>query len=170
MAFPFVAALVVAVAGCGTDLWSRRVPNLLTFGGAAGAVAFHLTDQGASGLGLAAGGWLVGGLLFLPLYVLRGMGGGDVKLMAALGAWIGPGLAVWLALYAALAGGVLALIVAIAGGRLRQSLANVWSILVFWRVAGVQPHPVFTIDSTPSIRLPYAVPIAVGLGVTLWLR
>jgi len=170
MAFPFVAALAVAAAGCATDLRSGRIPNLLTFGAAAGAAGFHLADQGLSGLGLALGGWLVGGLLFLPLYVLRGMGGGDVKLMAALGAWIGPGLALWLALYAALAGGVLALVVAIARGRLRQSLANVWSILVFWRIVGMQPHPVFTIDSSPSIRLPYAVPIAVGLGVTLWLR
>ena len=50
-------------------------------------------------------GWAVGLAMFLPVFALRGIGGGDVKLVAALGAWIGPGAAVWLALWAAVAGG-----------------------------------------------------------------
>lgn len=170
MEFPQFAALAVAVAGCITDLRTRRVPNLLTFGAAAAALAYFAVFAGLSGLGMSLAGWFVGGLMFLPLFALRGLGGGDVKLMAALGAWVGPGSVVWLALYAAVAGGVLALVVAAFRGYLTQAFVNVWSILAFWRIAGLQPHPVHNVDSAAGIRLPYAVPIAAGLVVTLWMR
>ena len=53
---------------------------------------------GLPGLGLSLGGWLVGCALFLPWFLLRGMGAGDVKLLAALGAWLGPRDALWIAL------------------------------------------------------------------------
>ena len=55
-------------------------------------------------------GWIVGLLVFLPLFALRAMGGGDVKLLAAFGAWLGPALVFWVAVYGAIAGGLLALL------------------------------------------------------------
>jgi prepilin peptidase CpaA len=170
MMFTHAAAMAVALAGCVTDLRSRRIPNVLTLGAAAAAAAWHLFSGGLEGLGFAAGGWLVGGLIFLPLFALRGMGGGDVKLMAALGAWLGPIAVVWAALYAAIAGGVFALAVALATGYTRQAFSNVWSMLTYWRIAGVRPHPALTIDSARAVRLPYALPIAAGLVTMLWLR
>jgi prepilin peptidase CpaA len=170
MTFYQGAAVLVAVAACVTDLRSRRIPNVLTLGAAAGACGYHLAAGGPSGLGWAAGGWLVGLLMFLPLFALRGMGGGDVKLLAALGAWLGPGTTVWLALFAALAGGPIAIVVALSRGYLRRAFTNVWGLLMFWRVAGVQPHPAMTLEGSGGPRLPYAVPIAAGLVVTLWLR
>jgi len=170
MSFAHVAALVVALGGCVTDLRTRRIPNLLTVGAALVAFGYHGFTGGLSGLGVSIGGWLVGGVIFLPLFAVRGLGGGDVKLMAALGAWIGPTAAVWLALYTALAGGVFALLVALSRGYVRQALSNVWSILVFWRIAGIQEHPVFNVDSTRAVRMPYALPIAAGLVTTIWLR
>ncbi len=69
------------------------------------------------------------------------MGAGDVKLLAALGAWVGPATAVWMALYAGIAGGVFAVVVSLYGGDLARVLGNVWGLLMFWRVMGVQPHP-----------------------------
>jgi prepilin peptidase CpaA len=170
MTFPQLAAIAVAVLGCVTDLRTRRVPNVLTFGAAAGAFGYFLAGEGWAGLGQSAAGWGVGLLMFLPLFALRGIGGGDVKLLAALGAWIGPGPAVWLALFTALAGGPLALVVAASKGYVGQAFANVWGLLTFWRVAGVRPHPALTLDNATAPRLPYALPIAVGLMVTLWLR
>jgi prepilin peptidase CpaA len=170
MTFPQVAALVVALFGCITDLTTRRVPNVLTFGAAAGAFGYFLAGEGLTGLGFSAAGWVVGLLMFLPLFALRGLGGGDVKLMAALGAWIGPGPAVWLALFAALAGGPLALLVAASKGYVGLAFSNLWSLLAFWRVVGVRSHPFMTLENPAAPRLPYAVPIAVGLMVTLWFR
>jgi prepilin peptidase CpaA len=170
MTFPHIAALAVALVGCVTDLSQRRVPNLLTFGATAGAFGYFLAGEGVRGLGWSAAGWAVGLLMFLPLFALRGIGGGDVKLLAALGAWIGPGGAVWLALFAALAGGPLAIVVALSKGYLRRAFTNVWGLFMFWRVAGLKPHPAISLDQSTSPRLPYAIPIACGLVMTLWLR
>jgi len=170
MSFPHIAALVVAMLGCVTDLRSRRIPNVLTLGAAAGACGFYFAEAGFRGLGWSLAGWLVGLVMFLPFFALRGMGGGDVKLVAALGAWLGPGAAVWLALWSALAGGPLALVIAFSSGYLKQAFSNIWALLMFWRIAGVQPHPALSLETPGAPRLPYALPIAAGLVVTLWLR
>jgi prepilin peptidase CpaA len=169
---PLWVPVLVAAIACVTDLRTRRIANVLTFGAAAGAVVTYGVMNGLAGVAFAASGWAVGLALFLPLFLLRGMGGGDVKLLAALGAWVGPGLAVWLALWSAVAGGLLAVIVALARGYGRQAFANVWGLLSYWRVMGVRPHPALTLEASTSAapRLPYSLPIAAGLGLTLWLR
>jgi prepilin peptidase CpaA len=167
---PEIVALAIGVAACVTDLRSRRIPNWLTFGAAVAAMAFAGIAHGLSGLGYAAAGWAVGCLLFLPWFLLGGMGAGDVKLLAALGAWLGPWDAVWVALYAAIAGGVLAIVVSLAGGYLRQLWSNLWSLLMFWRVAGIQPMPSLTLRTAGGPRLPYALPITAGAVAMIWLR
>ena len=171
MGVPQMAAVAVALAGCITDLRSRRIPNVLTLGAAGVAFVYYLVTGGFTSLGWSAGGWAVGLLMFLPFFALRGIGGGDVKLMAALGAWLGPAATVWVALYAMVAGGPLALIVAFGSGYVKQALTNVWGLLMFWRVAGLRPHPALTLEAPGGApRLPYALPIAAGLAVALWLR
>jgi prepilin peptidase CpaA len=170
MVVAHAVAVAVALAGCIADLRTRRVPNALTFGAALAAAAYFLVTGGIAGLGQAVGGWAVGLLLFLPLFALGGLGGGDVKLLAALGAWMGPTAALWVGLWAAVAGGPLALIVAVSAGYLRKAFSNVWSLLLFWRISGLRPHPTLNLSNAGAPRLPYAVPIAVGLLVTLWTR
>ena len=93
---PDAAILFVGVAACVTDYRSRRIPNVLTFGASLAAVLFFWFTAGLAGIVTSAEGWIVGCLLFLPWFALGGMGGGDVKLLAALGAWAGPGQAVWM--------------------------------------------------------------------------
>lgn len=167
---PHVVVLVVGMAACVTDFKSRRIPNVLTFGASAAAIGFWAVTGGPSGAAYSAAGWLVGCLLFLPWFLLRGMGGGDVKLLAALGAWLGPGNALWVALYAAIAGGVLAIVTTLATGYLGTMFRNLWGLLMFWRVAGVQPHPELTLATAAGPRLPYAFPITAGAVAVLWLR
>lgn len=165
-----VAVVLVGLAACVTDFRSRRIPNVLTFGASVAAFVFWAASGGLTGLGFSLAGWVVGCLLFLPWFLLRGMGGGDVKLLAALGAWVGPGLAVWVALYAAIAGGVFAVVVTLLSGYLGTMVRNVWGLLMFWRVAGVQPHPDLTLATAAGPRLPYAFPITAGAVAVLWLR
>lgn len=166
--FPVVALLLIAAVAVASDVRTRRIPNALTFGGALAALAYMGATAGLRGAGIAASGWLVGAALFFPFFALRGMGAGDVKLLAALGAWLGPHDTIWLAIFAAMAGGVFAIIVAMAGGYLATAFRNVWVILTHWRVAGVQPVPGLTLTDAKAPRLAYAVPIATGLVVTLW--
>ena len=167
---PSIAVLALGAAAAATDTTTRRIPNALTFGAAAVGVAFAAATGGVQGLGWSVAGWMVGLLLFLPLFALRAMGGGDVKLLAAFGAWLGPALVCWVAVYGAIAGGALALPLVLWRGRLRTTIANMWGVVTHWRLAGVQPHPVVTLDNPDALRMPYALPIALGVLVTLWLR
>lgn len=165
-----LAATLTAGAACVTDIRTRRIPNALTFGSAATALLFHGATGGLPGLGQAVGGWSVGLALFLPVFLLRGLGAGDVKLLAALGAWLGPSLALWTGLYTAIAGGALALVVALSHGYLRKAFQNIFVVLTHWRVIGVRPIASLSLEQAEGPRLAYAVPIALGLLVALWRR
>ena len=83
---PFLLSIVMAVG----DWRTRRIPNFLTFGGALAGVVFQTTVMGWNGLLQALTGMLLGLALLLLPYILGGMGAGDVKALAALGAWLGP--------------------------------------------------------------------------------
>ena len=167
---PSIAVVALGVAAAVTDWSTRRIPNALTFGAAAVGMAFSAATAGGAGLGWSVAGWAVGVVLFLPLFVLRAMGGGDVKLLAAFGAWLGPVLVFWVAVYGAIAGGVLAVPWLLLRGRLGETLAGTWSIVAHWRQAGLQPHPVLTLENPRAVRMPYALPIALGALATLWVR
>jgi prepilin peptidase CpaA len=153
-----------------SDIRTARIPNLLTFGAAAAAFVYLFASNGWSGLAAAGEGWAVGVLLLFPLFALGGLGAGDVKLLGAMGAWLGPHDAFWVALYASMAGGVMALIVALATGYLGQAVTNLRLLVTYWQVVGIRPLPELTLKSGHGPRLPYAVPIAAGLLVMLWLQ
>ena len=163
-----VVALVVLA--CITDVRTRRIPNVLTFGATIAALVFYGSTAGTSGLATSVGGWMVGAALFLPVFALRGMGAGDVKLLAAVGAWLGPLPVAWVALVTAIAGGAAALVVSLLHGYLRTALTNVWMLLMHWHVSGIQPLPAVTLEGGRGPRLAYAVPIAIGTVTTLWLK
>ncbi len=162
--------LLTGLAGCITDLRTRRIPNLLTFGSALAALLYHAATGGASGAGLSAGGWLTGMALFFVPFALGGLGAGDVKLLAALGAWLGPDHTLWLAAYTCMAGGILALIVAVARGYLTKALTNIWLLLMHWRVAGIRPLAEVSLEGSTGPRLAYGVAIFCGTVGTVWFR
>ena len=170
MTFTTSAALIIGAAACVTDLHSRRIPNWLTFGAAAAALAFQYATAGQAGAQHAMGGWATGLFLFLPLFLLGGMGAGDVKLLAALGAWLGAGDTFWLAIYTSLAGGVIAAAMALKRGYLKTAFANLGGLMRFWWCFGIKPMPAMTLEHGTAPRLAYAVPVFVGTVVTLWLR
>ena len=163
-------ALAISFCACITDLRRRRIPNVLTLGGAGVALLFALATGGVGGLAYGVAGWCAGFAVFLPFFLLGGLGAGDVKLMACLGSWLGPFLAIWTAIYGALAGGVLAIVVAFGTGYLSTAVTNVYLLLSHFRVVGIRPHPDLTLTRGSGPRLPYAVPIAVGAAAALWLH
>jgi prepilin peptidase CpaA len=170
MGFEQIALLGIVGVGAAIDVRTRRIPNVLTFGGTIAALVYHVYLGGVAGLGQSAAGWALGIALFLPMFLLRGMGAGDVKLLGAAGAWLGPMGVLYGALYTVLAGGVLALFVGAWHGYLGKAFQNLWVLFGFWRASGVQPVTGLTLADAPGPRLPYGVAIFVGTAAALWLK
>ncbi len=158
-----IGAMAIAAAATVTDLRSRTVPNRLTAAGAALGLCLNFWTAGTAGLGRSIAGAAAGFCLFLPFFLLGGMGGGDVKLMGALGACAGALLIVQTALAASIAGALLALAVAAKSGLMRRTLANTGRLLARWARRGPRPDPELNLDAPGVLSIPYAVPIAAGL-------
>jgi prepilin peptidase CpaA len=111
------------------DIRTRRIPNALTAG--MSGVGLALAATGVSGISPAAAllGFALGLLLMMPGYLLGATGAGDVKLMAAVGAVLGPALVVTAFLFTAVAGGVLAIVVAARRGRVTAALAGTGQLI-----------------------------------------
>jgi prepilin peptidase CpaA len=164
-------AIGIAAVACGWDLRTRRIPQFVTIGGALAACAFHVVISGWSGAALSISGWALGVAIFFVPFALGGLGAGDVKLLGALGAWVGPADVIWLALYTGIAGGVLAIVVSLARGYLSEALANVHLLTSHWMVNGIRPLDELTLEHSRGPRLAYAVPILAGTMVRLlWLH
>jgi prepilin peptidase CpaA len=165
-AVEWTAIVTLAAVSAFGDVRTGRVPNTLTFGAAAIGLVFH---AGSGGLGASLLGYVVGLAVFLPLFALGGMGGGDVKLLAAFGAWLGPAGALGAAVWASLVGGVFAIVVAAMRGYLLEALRNLGALAALWRTVGPVRVPELTLSECRGPRLAYAVPIGIGAILALWL-
>ncbi len=165
----FVSFILVEAAVI--DGKSLRVPNWLTFHFLAAGLIFSFWQGGTSLLLMSFAGAAVGLVTLLPLYAIGGMGAGDVKLMAGLGAWIGPWLTLWAFASTAIAGGLIGAAMILHSGELVRHLGLMHQI--GWEVMTIR-NPVAlserAIQRKPSMRLlPYAIPIAVGtIGFFAW--
>lgn len=156
----------------GFDLARRRIPNRLLALGLIAALVLHLASGNPVALlSIYLAGLAVGLLMFLPLYLMKGMAAGDVKLMATVGAFIGPSMVFQSSLATYCAGGVLALVIVLARGHGRAALSNVAALLhpMLLRLGGVRLAPAST--AIPSVGgMPYAVAITIGTLLVMWLH
>ncbi|MDB5884528.1 MAG: hypothetical protein JWR74_699 [Polaromonas sp.] len=173
-------ALVLLMAVV-SDIRERRIPNQLVLLALGAGVFFNLTgpQSAAPGAGmfttmpgaLGASGALLGALaglaLFMPLYLVRATGAGDVKLMAGIGSFTGAGAAVNIALFILLAGGVLSLARMVWAGNSRRVMANVAMALGQMRPGSAGT---FDIAAHSADRMPYGVAMAAGvLAYGVWI-
>ena len=160
-----VLLLLLATAAV-IDFRSHRIPNWLVLTGAVYALIFNtmfppwlhgtvLFPLAGLGLGLA---------MFLPLYLLRAMGAGDVKLLAMCGAFLGPNEIWRAALVVLITGGLLGVVFVLANGsalRVYQNLTALFRVGMFTTLGGTAPSLRIPV-SVSAGRLPYGVAIAVG--------
>jgi prepilin peptidase CpaA len=166
--YPTVA-LVCALIGAGFDVHSRRIPNFLTLPGIVAGLLLHLVLRGWKQMGLAALAGLICGVIFLVFWLAGGMGAGDVKLMTAVAALAGMPLVPWLLILTALAGGVMALGLAVWRGKVKETILNVGALALHHRMEGLAPHPQLNVANARTLRLPYALAVAAGTATTLFL-
>ena len=157
-----IGALSVAAVGAVEDIRCGRIPNWLTYGGLLAALAAQFLMLGWPGLKSGLVGVLAGGGIFYLVFVVGGMGGGDVKLMAAVGAWAGAAQTVVVLIAAAITGGILAVGFMIFQRRVRVILLNTMELIRHHLTSGLRPHPVLNIREPGLLRVPYGLAIAMG--------
>ncbi len=144
---------------------SLKVPNWLTFHFAFGGLAFWSWISGWEGLGMATLGLIVGLGLLLPLHLIGGMGGGDVKLLAAVGAWVGAEITLGAFAASAVVGGLMAIgMIAVRGPSWRhhaQEFAAISKEIVTVRNPD-QLSASAAIRKPKALLLPYGIPLAIG--------
>jgi prepilin peptidase CpaA len=157
--------LLVSIAAV-NDVATRRIPNRLLLAGLACALGLRLLSPHPTASLLAAIGGMTRGLaMFLPFYLLRGMAAGDVKMIAVVGAFTGPGDVFQIAVLSWCAGGVMALLLVLLGGRLRLVLGNLGAMLRGAAAPGVDAAG--TPRQTSAGSMPYGLAIAAGTMLVL---
>jgi prepilin peptidase CpaA len=155
------AALVVAAV---IDGWKLKVPNWITFPLVLSGWAYSAVYFGWAGLGWSLVGTAVGLGLLLPAYAIGGMGAGDVKLLAGVGAWIWGTATLYAFCASALIGGVIAVAMVLWRHDWRHHLSQFWTITN--EILTVRdPDALSAIAAqrkSTMLLLPYGIPIALG--------
>jgi prepilin peptidase CpaA len=159
--------LVLVVSAAIIDLAIRKIPNLLLLGGWIGALGLYCSAVApAAAIGTALGGALVGFALFLPLYVVRGMAAGDVKMMATVGLFLGPSDTLYACILTWCLGGAMALLIILFTRRWAAAYTNLRGMLlpILLRMGPAAPGTAPVRTSVGS--MPYGLAIALS---TLWI-
>lgn len=161
--------IVVAFIAAYYDLRIRRIPNWLNLSGIILGLGLNTYFGSFHGTAQAAGGLLVALCVYLPLYALKGMGAGDVKLMAAIGALTGPGNWLYIFIGTALIGGVASLALIFLRKKMGQTMSNL-SVILSQLAKGKAPSDQdgsLSIHSEKSLKMPHGAIIAAGVCLFL---
>lgn len=164
-----IVLLLLAVAVI-YDVRSHRIPNWLVFSGALVGLAYHALSSYGMGAMASIQGLGVGLAAFMPLYLIRAMGAGDVKLMAMVGAYLGPASAFSAVLTVFIVGGVLSITAALrnkAMPRLYENLRFIMADMSMKMMVGGGAQ--VAIMPVTAGKLPYAVAIACGTAIHIFL-
>jgi prepilin peptidase CpaA len=170
---PFAVVLMAVIAAGVTDVRSFRIPNFLTLPLAISGAVFHVVVHGPTGLQNSILGLLFGGLVLMLLYLTGGVGAGDVKLLAAVGAWLGVPTIVYVFVVAALAGSLYSFALLFAQGRLTSAVTTARVVLrqlvVVGRHLGSEERVESIVNQADSHKrlVPFAVMVGIGLIVVM---
>ncbi|SRR6266404_2651462 len=165
---PIVIALITfVVACCAVDVRIRRIPNAISAPAILAGLLLNTWYFGMNGLLASTGGVVVMGAVLIAPFALGGIGAGDVKMMAAVGAFLGPRLAAFgLALGMAL-GGVIMGVHLLRIGRFREKIGAL-QLMISSAILMRSTHPLRVAAENPgAISLPYSVPLALGTAAAV---
>ncbi|PIQ28141.1 prepilin peptidase [bacterium (Candidatus Blackallbacteria) CG17_big_fil_post_rev_8_21_14_2_50_48_46] len=164
----YYGVILVGLIATVTDFWKRKIYNWLTLPAILAGLALNLWLTGLPGLGNSFLGLLLGGGVFLILGLMGMMAGGDIKLAAAIGALIGWKLTISSLYYAAILGGIFAILWSAAHGTLWATLKRVGRALYAAAAPGMKPE--VELAQSETRPMPYGVAISWGAITALfWL-
>ncbi|MEZ2347760.1 prepilin peptidase [Terriglobus sp. RCC_193] len=161
---------MVALCAAVMDVRTRRIPNWFTLSSLVGAFLLQVMLGGLHALLLSFAAAAIAGSLFAVMFLAGGMGGGDVKLIAAIAAGIGLADTGALLMCTVLCGGALAVCMMVRHGRVVESFRNTGRIMLHHYENGLEPHPELNVRNRRNLRLPYAVAITAGTLLTISLE
>jgi prepilin peptidase CpaA len=162
----WILSAAFALAAGFTDLRWRRIPNWLTYPAAPIAVALHAIAGRWPEAKLSLEGLALGLGLLLPFVLLRSLGGGDWKLVGALGAFFGPKSLLLVIFYTLLINALMAIVLIIAKKRIWRTLRNMGRLVAaLFRLH--LPEKDLTLDNPEAIKVPFGV--AAAVAVTLYV-
>jgi prepilin peptidase CpaA len=159
--------LSYAITAAISDVMWGKIPRVLTLVALLGGLAFHGWAGGASALGSAALAAFVGFGMGLTLFRLGAIGGGDVKLMTALGALLGFSRWLHAMEIAVFVAGFIALVQVLRRRAMRQTLHNMKAIVSNLAHRGLMAHDVINVNNRAMIRAPFGVAVAVGTLISM---
>ena len=175
-----VLLLLVVIPAAFFDIRQRRIPNWLVLTGLVAGIGlntflFYDNPSPVSGLWFSLQGLGVAFLVYFPLYLLRGMGAGDVKLMGAVGAIVGWKAWLFVLFFTSILGGLTAVLIVVSKGRVYHTLQNIGVILtsIRYRQAPYTGNPELDVGTDEGVRMPHGVIIALGVigyvvAKTIW--
>ncbi len=162
--WPVKLVAVVLIVAAWIDGKELRVPNWITFPMVLSGLIYTTTVGGWGGLGFGLWGMTVGLLTLLPLYAVGGMGAGDVKLMAGIGAWLGATVTWYAFCVSVIVGAVMAVIMVLWRGSWEKHYTNFLVIIMEFATIK-KPEALYKIaaERKPQmLLLPYGIPICIG--------
>jgi len=165
---PFILLTFILVFATYTDIKSHLIPNALSLGGILIGFSLNTYQTGFDGFLFSLGGLGVGFGLLIPFYMLKGMAAGDVKLMAAIGTFMGPSITFAIVLSTLICGSLLALayIVIKKGGKLTFQRYAIMLKTFFTTHKWIYIKP--SGKDVGSLRFPYASAILIGTFVGVY--
>jgi prepilin peptidase CpaA len=165
---PTIMILPILIIAVWYDVHQHRIPNALSLGGMILGIMLQIGISGSAGLLAGLGGTAVGIGIFLPFYLLHGMGAGDVKLMGAVGAFLGPYDALLATGLSLGAGGVMALVILLLRGGLSPLAKRYWATLKCLLLTHKLIHQPPAEGEIAAMKFPYAAAIGIGTLAAMW--
>ncbi|MEA3386096.1 MAG: A24 family peptidase [Thermodesulfobacteriota bacterium] len=162
---PNLVVIILVVVAALIDVRSRRIPNYLTLSGWGAGLMYHVVTGGLEGLMFSFAGLVLGICLLIFFYLLGGVGAADVKLMGAIGAFLGWKGVFIAFLFSAIIGGLYSVAAMAEAGVLRKILKNILeTVKGFFLAKSISYEPV-----NRNLKICYGLPIALGTIFSLWL-
>ena len=174
--FPAVIVLLASIVAAFTDVWKFKVYNILTIPLLVSGLLYNGVVGGWMGLANSILGLSFGFVILLLFYLIGGMGAGDVKLMAAIGAWLGMPLIFYVFIASAIAGGIYAILLMIFTSGVQDMMTNMYIMLHRMKIFSRHLIPDTRIETEVKRGdrrrrlIPFAMVVSFGVLATfLWL-